>query len=158
MDKLKHVPPAAVGESNIGVIIYPRVDQIDVTGPFEVFSRIPGAKIHVIAKDLTPVRDVNGLILTPEVTLADAPALDVLHVPGGYGQEAMMDDEPVLSFIRSQMESGRYVFSVCTGALICGAAGILRGRRATTHWTAFDLLSFSARFRSIRAWWSTESW
>ncbi len=134
--------PTGGGELNIGVIIYPRVDQIDVTGPFEVFSRIPGAKIHVIAKDLIPVRDVNGLILTPEVALADAPVLDVLHVPGGYGQEGMMDYEPVLSFIRSQMESGRYVFSVCTGALICGAAGILRGRRATTHWTAFDLLPF----------------
>jgi cyclohexyl-isocyanide hydratase len=85
---------------------------------------------------------VQGLILTPEVLLAAAPRLDVLHVPGGYGQEAMMDDEPVLSFIRQQMNSGRYVFSVCTGALICGAAGILRGRRATTHWTAFDLLPY----------------
>jgi cyclohexyl-isocyanide hydratase len=131
-----------MSELNIGVVIYPRVDQIDVTGPFEVFSRIPGAKVHVIARNLTPVRDVQGLILTPEVLLAAAPRLDVLHVPGGYGQEAMMDDEPVLSFIRQQMNSGRYVFSVCTGALICGAAGILRGRRATTHWTAFDLLPY----------------
>jgi cyclohexyl-isocyanide hydratase len=127
---------------NIGILIYPRMDQIDFTGPFEVFSRLPDSTVHVLWKEKNPLRDLNGLILTPETTLSEAPPLDLLQVPGGYGQEALMDDEVVLSFIHKQMGSGKYVFSVCTGALICGAAGILRGKRATTHWTAFDLLPF----------------
>ncbi len=124
----------------IGIIAYSGVDQIDITGPFEVFSRLPDATVHILAKELGPVRDMHGFLLTPEMTLAEAPPLDVLQVPGGYGQEALMDDEPILSFIRKHAESGRYLFSVCTGALICGAAGILRNRRATTNWTVFDLL------------------
>jgi cyclohexyl-isocyanide hydratase len=127
---------------HIGMLIFPRVDQIDFTGPFEVFASLPNATVHVLWKDKTPLRDVRGLVLTPQATLDEAPALDVLHVPGGYGQEALMDDEVVLAFLRRQMESGRYVYSVCTGALLCGAAGILRGRRATTHWTAVDLLPY----------------
>jgi cyclohexyl-isocyanide hydratase len=126
----------------IGTLLYPEVDQIDCTGPFEVFSRIPNASVRLLAKHLEPVPDVNGLVLTPDTLLSEAPPLDVLHVPGGYGQEAFMEDEEFLGAIRAQMESGRYVFSVCTGALLCGAAGILRGRRATTHWTAFDLLPY----------------
>jgi cyclohexyl-isocyanide hydratase len=133
---------AGASRLTIGILVYPRVDQIDCTGPFEVFSRIPNAFVHILGKDTTPVRDINGLVLTPEMTLEEAPPLDVLQVPGGYGQEALMDDEIVLSFIRRQMESGRYVFSVCTGALLCGAAGILKGRRATSHWTTFDLLHY----------------
>ncbi|MGO9263217.1 MAG: DJ-1/PfpI family protein [Bryobacteraceae bacterium] len=127
---------------HIGILIYPRLDQIDFTGPFEVFSRIPDATVHVLWKDTRPLSDYKGLILTPETTMEQAPPLDVLQVPGGPGQESLMDDDKVLSFIRKQTESGRTVFSVCTGALICGAAGILRGRRATTHWTAFDLLPY----------------
>lgn len=136
---------------HIGMLIYPRVDQIDFTGPFEVFSSLPNATVHVLWKDKTPLRDIRGLVLTPQTALDEAPALDVLHVPGGYGQQALMDDEAVLSFIRRQMESGRYVFSVCTGALLCGAAGILRGRRATTHWTVVDLLPyFGATYGNAR--------
>lgn len=127
---------------NIGCLVYPEQDQIDFTGPFEVLSRIPNATMHVIAKERTPIRDVKGLILTPEVTIAKAPRLDLLLVPGGFGQQSLMDDQEVLSFIKWQADSGRYVFSVCTGALLCGAAGILRGRRATTHWAAFDLLRY----------------
>jgi cyclohexyl-isocyanide hydratase len=127
---------------NIGILIYPKVDQMDVTGPFEVFSRMPNTEVHVIGTDPNAIRDARGLILTPQVTLADAPPLDLLQVPGGPGQEDLMEDERVLSFIREQMSSSRYVFSVCTGALICGAAGILRNRRATTHWSVFDLLPY----------------
>jgi cyclohexyl-isocyanide hydratase len=125
----------------IGSLVFPQLDQTDFTGPFEVLSRIPGATIHVMWKDAVPVRDMNGLILTPEVRLADAPPLDLLHVPGGPGQERLMEDEDVLAFIR-QRASTALVFSVCTGALICGAAGLLRGRRATTHWASFDLLPY----------------
>lgn len=126
----------------IGCFIFPRQDQIDFTGPFEVLSRIPDSTVHIIAKTKAPVRDVKGLILTPEMTIAEAPPFDLLLVSGGLGQQALMDDDEILSLIRNQADSGRYVFSVCTGALLCGAAGILRGRRATTHWAAWNLLHY----------------
>ncbi len=86
--------------------------------------------------------DVNGLRLVPDACLADAPRLDVLHVPGGRGQEALMDDEEVLDWLRTQAAGAHSVFSVCTGALLLGAAGLLRGRRATTHWASFHLLPY----------------
>ncbi len=127
---------------HIGALLFERMDQIDFTGPFEVLSRVPNSSFHVIGRDKTPVRDVQGLILTPEVTLAEAPELDVLVVPGGYGQQELMDDEVVLSFLRRQAAHAEYVFSVCTGALICGAAGLLRNVRSTTHWASFELLPY----------------
>jgi len=126
----------------IGCLIFPRMDQIDFTGPFEVLSRVPDSTVHVVAKTVDRIRDVQGLILTPGISIAETPELDVLLVPGGYGQRDLMEDEEVLSLIRRQAESGRIVLSVCTGALLCGAAGILRGRRATTHWAAWDLLPY----------------
>jgi cyclohexyl-isocyanide hydratase len=126
----------------VGCLVFPRQDQIDFTGPFEVLSRIPDSSLHVIAKTTNAVRDVKGLILTPEMTIADAPPLDLLLVPGGLGQQALMEDQEILSFIKNQADSGRYLLSVCTGALLCGAAGVLRGRRATTHWAAWHLLHY----------------
>jgi cyclohexyl-isocyanide hydratase len=123
----------------IGSLLFDGIDQIDLTGPFEVLSRIPNASYRLYGKTPAPVRDVKGLQLVPDATLADAPQLDVLHVPGGFGQEALMEDEEMLGWIRRQAEAAR-IFSVCTGALICGAAGLLRGRRATTHWASFHLL------------------
>ena len=126
----------------IGSLLFEGLDQIDLTGPFEVLSRIPNSTYRIFAKTAQPVRDVRGLWLTPDANLADAPQLDVLHVPGGSGQEALMDDDEVLGWIRQQAAGARYVFSVCTGALICGAAGLLKGRPATTHWAAFHLLPF----------------
>jgi len=126
----------------IGAIVFPRMDQMDFTGPFEVLSRIPASNFHIIWKDKVPIRDMKGLILTPETTLAEAPKLDLLLVPGGWGQEQLMEDEAVLSFIREQAAHAQYVFSVCTGALICGAAGLLKGVKATTHWAAFHLLEY----------------
>ena len=130
------------GPLTIGCLIYEGLDQIDFTGPFEVLSRIPDVTLFVIGAAKQPVRDVNGLILTPEMTIAEAPPLDVLLVPGGTGQQAFMEDEEILSFIKAQAESGRLVFSVCTGALLCGAAGILHGRLSTTHWASWDLLHY----------------
>jgi cyclohexyl-isocyanide hydratase len=127
---------------NIGMLIFPGIDQIDFTGPFEVLSRIPGAAIHVMWKDRQPIRDALGLILTPERTLADCPPLDVLVVPGGPGQQALMEDDEVLTFLRRQAGEAKYVYSVCTGALLCGAAGLLQGVKATTHWASFDLLQY----------------
>lgn len=135
-------PARHEGHLTIGCLVFPRMDQIDFTGPFEVLSRIPDATVHVMAKTLAPVRDIQGLILTPEIAIAQAPRLDVLLVPGGYGQRELMEDDEVLSLIREQGESGRMVLSVCTGALLCGAAGILSGRMATTHWSSWDLLPY----------------
>jgi cyclohexyl-isocyanide hydratase len=126
----------------IGSLLFEGVDQIDLTGPFEVLSRIPNATYRIYGKTTQSVRDLKGLRLTPDAALADAPQLDVLHVPGGFGQEALMEDEQVLAWIRRQAAGAHSIFSVCTGALICGAAGLLKGRRATTHWASFHLLPF----------------
>jgi len=138
----KKKPARQTNHLTIGALIFPRMDQIDFTGPFEVLSRIPDSTIHVMAKTKSPVRDIQGLILTPEITIAEAPEFDVLLVPGGYGQQQLMDDEEVLSLIRSHFAADRLLFSVCTGALLCGAAGILRGCQATTHWSAWNLLPY----------------
>ena len=133
---------AQEAQLQIGSLLFEGLDQIDLTGPFEVFTRIPNATYQIFGKTLEPVRDVRGLRLIADATLAQAPQLDLLHVPGGFGQEALMDDEPTLAWIRDQAAGARRVFSVCTGALICGAAGLLRGRRATTHWALMHLLPF----------------
>jgi cyclohexyl-isocyanide hydratase len=125
----------------IGSLLFEGLDQIDLTGPFEVLSRIPNSTYRVYGKTADTVRDYRGLRITPDAAIADAPQLDVLHVPGGFGQEALMEDTVVLDWIRAQAGHAR-VFSVCTGALICGAAGLLMGRRATTHWASFHLLRY----------------
>lgn len=125
----------------IGSLLFEELDQIDLTGPFEVLSRIPNSTYRIYAKTLEPVRDVRGLKLFADADLSAAPQLDVLHIPGGFGQEALMEDEVVLAWIRRQAASAIWVFPVCTGALICGAAGLLVGKRATSHWAAFHLLS-----------------
>jgi cyclohexyl-isocyanide hydratase len=127
---------------HIGSLLFEGVDQIDLTGPFEVLSRIPNATYRIYGKTTAPVRDVKGLRLMPDAILADAPPLDVLHVPGGYGQEVLMKDVEVLGWIQQQAAGACSIFSVCTGALLCGAAGLLKGRRATTHWSAFHLLPY----------------
>jgi len=132
----------ATSHLTLGAIVFPGMDQIDFTGPFEVLSRLPDSTFHVLWKRREPVRDINGLILTPDLAFHEAPPLDVLIVPGGHGQEAFMEDEEMLAFIRQRAAQASCVFSVCTGALLCGAAGLLRGVRATTHWTAFHLLEY----------------
>ncbi|WP_284747915.1 DJ-1/PfpI family protein [Amycolatopsis sp. RTGN1] len=126
----------------IGSLLFEGLDQIDLTGPFEVLSRIPNSTYRVFGKTTEPVRDIKGLRLTADATLAEAPQLDVLHVPGGFGQENLMADDEVLGWLRTQAAGATCVFSVCTGALLLGAAGLLRGRRATTHWSAFELLPY----------------
>jgi cyclohexyl-isocyanide hydratase len=125
----------------IGSLLFEGLDQIDLTGPFEVLSRIPNSTYRVYGKTADTVRDYRGLRITPDAAITDAPQLDVLHVPGGFGQEALMEDTVVLDWIRQQAGHAR-IFSVCTGALICGAAGLLMGRRATTHWASFHLLRY----------------
>ena len=126
----------------IGSLLFDGLDQIDLTGPFEVLSRIPNSTYRIYGTSLEPVRDVKGLQLSPDATLSEAPQLDLLHIPGGPGQEALMEDEAVLGWVRRQAAGAKIVFAVCTGALICGAAGLLKERRATTHWTARHLLPY----------------
>lgn len=125
----------------IGLLLFPQVQQLDLTGPYEVFASLPGTTMHLPARTLDPVRTATGLILVPTTTLDDCPALDVLCVPGGIGVNALLGDETVLGFVRRQAAGARFVTSVCTGALVLGAAGLLRGRRATTHWASHDLLA-----------------
>ncbi len=136
---------------NIGVLIFPGVDQLDFTGPFEILSRVPGAKVHVIWKTRKPIMDVHGLILTPTMTLSACPKLDLLVIPGGPGQEGIMDDLEIINFIKHRALQSKIVLSVCTGALLCGAAGLLIGKPATTHWASLDMLKlFGAKPRRKR--------
>jgi cyclohexyl-isocyanide hydratase len=130
----------------IGSLMFEGMDQIDLTGPFEVLSRLPNSTYRIYAKTTSPVRDLNGLRLIADATLAEAPPLDVLHVPGGPGQEPLMENEEVIAWIQKQAPGARCIFSVCTGALLCGAAGLIQGRRATTHWSSLHLLPFFGAF------------
>jgi cyclohexyl-isocyanide hydratase len=125
----------------IGLLIFPNVTQLDFTGPLQVFSSVQGAKVHLIWKRIEPVQSDSVLVLTPTVTFADCPQLDVICIPGGAGTDDMINDEEMLQFLRDQAAGARYVTSVCTGSLVLGAAGLLKDYRATTHWTAMEFLS-----------------
>jgi cyclohexyl-isocyanide hydratase len=125
----------------IGLLVFPKVTQLDLTGPVQVFSSVPGAKLHLIWKRIEPVTSDSVLVLTPTTTFADCPQLDVICVPGGVGSDDLLNDEEVLAFLRRQADGAKFVTSVCTGSLVLGAAGLLRGYRAATHWTAMDHLA-----------------
>jgi len=125
----------------VGLLVFPRVQQLDLTGPYEVFASMPETRVELISKTLEAVVSATGLILTPTVTFATCPQLDVLCVPGGAGVNALLTDSETLTFVKRQASGARYVTSVCTGALVLGAAGLLQGKRATTHWAAHDLLA-----------------
>ncbi len=123
-----------------GFLIFPNIQQLDLTGPYEVFASASNSEVHLVWKDKSPVRSVTGLSFTPDVDFSDSPQFDVLCIPGGSGVNALLEDQAVLGFIRSQAEKARYVTSVCTGSLVLGAAGLLKGKRAATHWNAMDFL------------------
>ena len=128
------------GPLQIGLLVFPRVTQLDLTGPAQVFSSLPDVTVHLVWKRVEPVPSDSVIALTPTVTFADCPQLDVICVPGGYGTDELMLDEEVLAFLRKQEKGAAYVTSVCTGSLVLGAAGLLKGYRAATHWTARDAL------------------
>ena len=131
---------------HVGMLLFPRLTQLDLTGPFEVMHRIPGAQVHLVWKDLAPVRADSGFGILPTTRIDDCPPLDVVFVPGGGGTTDLMSDDPVLDFLAAQGKSARYVTSVCTGSLVLGAAGLLEGYDATTHWAYTDVLPvFGAR-------------
>jgi cyclohexyl-isocyanide hydratase len=124
----------------IGMLLFPKLTQLDLTGPFEVLVRVPDARVHLLWKTRDPVVADSGMTLVPNATLAECPPLDVVFVPGGTGVTPLFDDRTVLDFLREQGARARFVTSVCTGSLVLGAAGLLRGYEATTHWAFMDLL------------------
>ena len=124
----------------IGMLIFPRLTQLDMTGPYEVLARLPDTKVELLARTLTPVTTDRGMQIVPTTTYADCPPLDVVMVPGGPGQQDLMEDEEALSFLCKQAAGAKFVTSVCTGSLVLGAAGLLKGKRATCHWAAIDHL------------------
>ena len=126
---------------HIGFLLFPKVQQLDLTGPYEVFASLSDTCMHLVAPTMEPVISATGLVLVPTTTFDDCPLLDVLCVPGGVGINTLLQDTTTLTFVRRHALTARYVTSVCTGALLLGAAGLLRGKRATTHWASLDLLA-----------------
>lgn len=124
----------------IGMLLFPQLTQLDFTGPYEVLWRLPDVQVHLVAKDLEPVAAEGGLHLLPSQTFASVPPIDLLFVPGGWGQFIATDDAETLDWVRRTGERARWIASACTGSLLLGAAGLLQGYRATTHWGFMDLL------------------
>lgn len=124
----------------IGLLLFPDLTQLDLTGPYEVFHRLPEARVHLVWKDTAPIRAQGGLHLVPDTPIAECPPLDVVCVPGGFGTTALLGDEVVLGWLRAQATTARYMTAVCTGSLVLARAGLLDGRKATCHWSYVDLL------------------
>lgn len=124
----------------IGFLLFPKLMQLDLTGPHEVFSLLPDAHLHLVWKTREPITASAGLVLTPTTTFDECPQLDVICVPGGTGVNALLTDAETLAFIRGQAGGARYVTSVCTGSLVLGAAGLLEGRKAATFWMSMEFL------------------
>lgn len=124
----------------IGLLTFPNITQLDLTGPYEVFSRLSGARVELVWKSVEPVQSDTGFTLVPTIAFAECPQLDVIVVPGGPGQQGLMEDEDVLSFIRSQSAGAQWIMSVCTGSLVLGAAGLLTGKPAACHWLSLPIL------------------
>lgn len=131
---------------NIHFVLFEGLTQLDLTGPYEVLARVPGARIEFVSKDRSPVRSDRGLALLPTTTIDAAGPCDLLVVPGGPGTDDALTDPVWVDFVRRQAREAKYVFGVCTGSLLLGAAGLLHGRRSTCHWQAIDFL---ARFGAI---------
>lgn len=143
-----------MSRQNVGILIFDNVEVLDFAGPFEVFSRtrtVPGpesrrtddsAPFHVftVAKSKDPVTATGGLVVVPHHDFSDAPRIDLLVVPGGFGTRPLLHDEETLDWIRRTAAAARQVTSVCTGSLLLGQAGLLDGKKATTHWAALDLM------------------
>jgi cyclohexyl-isocyanide hydratase len=129
-----------MAERLIGMLIFPDLTQLDMTGPYEVLARLPNTKVLLVAHTMAPVKTDRGMQIVPSITFAQCPQLDLVMVPGGPGQQQLMEDAVVIEFLQRQARGAKYVTSVCTGSLVLGAAGLLKGKRATSHWAAIDHL------------------
>ena len=138
VDELSSAAPKAF---SVGLLLFPNLTQLDLTGPHEIFVRAPGTTVHLIWKSLDPVTALGGMAITPTTTFETCPAFDLICVPGGPGQVDLMADDAVLAFLRAKAAVCRFVTSVCTGSLVLAAVGLLRGYRATCHWTSIDQLA-----------------
>jgi cyclohexyl-isocyanide hydratase len=125
----------------IAMLLFPRLTQLDLTGPYEVLARLPNTRVELVAHGLEPVRTDRGMVIVPTTTFAACPQAEVIMVPGGPGQQDLMEDAVVLDFLQWQARGAKYITSVCTGSLVLGAAGLLQGKRATCHWAAIDHLA-----------------
>jgi len=130
-----------ITSTTIGMVLFPNLTQLDFAGPYEVFSRLPNVKVHLLAPSLDPIYSESGLPLLPNTRFERSPDLDVLFVPGGLGVTAKLEDSEFLHFLKAQGDRAGYVTSVCTGSLLLAAAGLLQGYRATTHWFYMELLA-----------------
>jgi len=124
----------------IGLLLFPQLLMLDLVGPWEVFSSVPGASTHLVWKTREPVQAAKGMCALPTTTFSECPPLDVLCIPGGPGVAALLDDTETLDFVRRQARQARYITSVCTGSLLLGAAGLLQQRRAACHWLSLNML------------------
>ncbi|MGW7047392.1 DJ-1/PfpI family protein [Streptomyces avermitilis] len=125
----------------IAIVLYDRFTALDAVGPYEILGRLPGAETVFVAERTGPVRtDTGALALTADKTLAEVPSPDLVVVPGGPGQTAQMENGVLLDWLRAADATSTWTTSVCTGSLLLAAAGLLEGRRATSHWLALDLL------------------
>jgi len=136
---------------HVGFLLYPNLTQLDLTGPAQFLARAPGAKAHYIWKTVGPIPSDAGLSLMSTLTFKDCPQLDLICVPGGAGQVPLMTDNETLDFLQAQAETATYITSVCTGSLVLGAAGLLKGYKSACHWmwrdylTAFGAIPVNAR-------------
>jgi putative intracellular protease/amidase len=125
----------------IAILIFDRLTALDAVGPYEVLSRLPGAEVRFVAEEPGPKRtETRMLSLVADHALADVSEPEILVVPGGFGTRPLMDHEPVIDWIRSAHEGSTWTTSVCTGSLLLGAAGVLRGLKATSHWLELERL------------------
>jgi cyclohexyl-isocyanide hydratase len=124
----------------IGILIFPDIMQLDMTGPHEVFTKLPDAEVLLVWKTLNPIVAGGGMRILPDVTYETCPQLDLICVPGGGGMNPLLNDPETLDFIRDKAATARFVTSVCTGSLVLAAAGLLKGKRAACHWMSRDML------------------
>ena len=124
----------------IGMVVFPNLTQLDLTGPYEVFGRLLTTKVLLIAESLQPIKSDNGLLLTPDTSFDSSPQVDILFVPGGRGIFEAMQNKKLINFLQLQSMNAKYITSVCTGSLVLAAAGLLNGYKATTHWLSLHLL------------------